>query len=1088
MGSDADSGSFYELRRFSSNDAFGSLTDIFGTRPEQTLGGATLGMARDTISKPENVQQKILRAQENDLSCVIAADTVAVIPKLKALPAGLTRATMLINPHQSARENAGAFSLNLAEGMALNHVGRSMLPDSRLQMTIAKNISGPLRRELATHLTVGAGFGFVKGTFDKNNWADEQGNFTPGKLVTNVTKSTAGGALINVPAGMIGVRAMKGSMTALAATEAPKRLSTTIAAAGSGYTSGSVFGGIDAIAHGKSFNETLAQMHFAGKVGLVTGGIMGGMDNNGALHARQRAIAETVFKSNSLPLQENLLATRLDKPASKATEPLSKPMEAARASKTPRDRLIFEELSSEQLALESRVKPDVSEGLSYKPVNDYRMADVSPRLTNPTREVEVVYKLKPEHQNKTFTSLEDFRAHTEPVEVPMVVYEVKGHKAQLVIEESLAIKMAKTQEARASAEKIAHKEIPFDKLSPQERMKISLELQTGNREEVLAKRFSPEEAKHSAEVLEARMKLIQEQKSGPVPEDFVLLLDESPNRNRIRRVVLSEHPNPEDPFNKGNLKDPKFESAATASLDGTITFYLTKNMAQDKATLRMFMGHEFGHLAAYAHPEEAALHHLAVIADRDVPNRNFRDVDRTAGGAASTMVASNSPKNVSARNSQPESGQKYPPAGPDKPTDKHFVREYARTNPDEDGAVSLGEEILAPDGDRLLAIAQAAPVRTLLQSRILTKEMAAAKVSGQSSHAPELRNRMRYVQSEVLPDAVRLLEKRVKAGSPSEQAASSELLAHFGEGDRHLPMLRKLAADPAARVVPADVPELVAAGAERPLSTAHSGKTGLVFEPTGTERTVADIAFDAMLKMKAGDVKGQLGFLAKEAHPDSPTREIALTRLGSARNDSAPHYLKFAKNSGDASKLPDLIELMRLMPDFEGKALVFQEALALGQHSPEFRKSLLARALETPGLGKRALEFVRPEEAALFEPQLKKLTRQSWDKPAQEQAEKLLAELSAGTDTGRVTQLLRSDNPKGVQQGLDIVISSKSADARLIEPLLEVAASAPEATSRAARQALLRFNSQLVKFYAQALKRRGSSPNPEVLQDIMTGR
>jgi hypothetical protein len=224
----------------------------------------------------------------------------------------------------------------------------------------------------------------------------------------------------------------------------------------------------------------------------------------------------------------------------------------------------------------------------------------------------------------------------------------------------------------------------------------------------------------------------------------------------------------------------------------------------------------------------------------------------------------------------------------------------------------------------------------------------------------------------------------------------------------------------------------------------------------------------------------------KEAHASSPTREIALTRLGSAKSDVAPQYLDLAKASGDPNRIPELIDLMRKMPDVNGRLLVFHEAYMLGKNSPEFRRSLIGRALETPGIGGRAIELLKPEEAAMFEPQLTRLARQTWDKPTQEKARNLLAELNAGTDVGRVISLLGSDNPRGVQKGLDIVIASKSADNRLIEPLVKLAATSPDATSRAARQALLRYNPQVVKYHAQNLRRTGVNASPEIWNSLMS--
>ncbi|MDZ4833441.1 MAG: HEAT repeat domain-containing protein [Candidatus Melainabacteria bacterium] len=1055
MGSDSDSGKFHDLSVYQNKSNFGLITEAFSSRPEQTLGGATIGIARDTFDKPDNAQQKFERAEENDMASHIAADTVAIVPKFRALTGGLVRATMLVNPHQGLQENLGAFTLNVGEGAALNTVGKTMLPGSRLQNTLARNISSPFAKEIATHLTVGGGFGLVKSGFDTSNWVDENGNFTPGKLATNVVKSTATGALINVPAGMVGVRVMKGAMSMMAAKEAPNRLATTIAAAGSGYTSGTVFGGIDAVSQGKSFNETLSAMHFAGKVGLVTGGFVGGLDN-GALHAKHRAIVDNVLKANSLSVQENVPTARTEKAVARTADGAESP-----SQKKSRDQLSPEELASEMVSRD--VKTSKADGLDFVVLNS-KSSDLTPRLKNPRREVEVVHRLKPEAANKTFSTLEEFRANTQPTEVKMRVFDIEGHKAKLVVEESLLAKMQKNKATLAALEAVASKDIPFDTLPSNERRKISLQIQNTDPEPALVQQFGSAVGKESAVIMRARQALSTTPRLAQ-PEDFVALLDEVPNRAKIKRVVLSEEPNPEDPWNKVKFENADFESAATASKDGTITFYLTKNMSSDKGTLRTFMGHEFGHLAADNAPEEAALHYLAILVDKDVPNPKF---DGTAGSASTKVVAADDAARA---------GLQFPEAPSDKPTDKHFSRRYARSNPDEDGAVHLGEEMLAPDSDRFLVFAENAPVRTVLLGRSLTRVVAQAAPTDQSTHARQISNRLGHVQKEVYPDALKLLERRTKHGTPTEQAAAAELLGHIGNRERHAPVLRRLASDPDSNVVPADLPGLTRNGSTAPVSTSRSGMPGLSFESSGKGRTVADIAFDNLLRLHSGSVHDQLALLVKEARPNSATRELALTRLGSSTHSSSPGYRKLAEMTGNADKLPELIDLMRNMPDVEGRMLVFHEAYGLGRNSPEFTRSLVARGLELPGVAAQALELMPPQDAAIFEPQLRKLTRQTWDKPAHDKANQILSDLAAGTDVGRVMQLLRSDNPKGVQQGIDIVIASKSADNRLIEPLVEVANTAPEATSRAARQALLRFNAQLVKFHSQMVTRRSLHEN-----------
>jgi len=122
-----------------------SLTDVFSDRLEQTLGGATIGVARDLVSEAPTQMEALQRAKENDTANLIVADTVAIIPKFNSLTAGVTRATLLVNPHASVAENAGSFTLNMAEGAALNKVGKMMLPGSSVQAALARNVAADAR-------------------------------------------------------------------------------------------------------------------------------------------------------------------------------------------------------------------------------------------------------------------------------------------------------------------------------------------------------------------------------------------------------------------------------------------------------------------------------------------------------------------------------------------------------------------------------------------------------------------------------------------------------------------------------------------------------------------------------------------------------------------------------------------------------------------------------------------------------------------------------------------------------------------------------------------------------------------------------
>lgn len=1057
MGSDSGAGHRPELSDYHKS-TLSSLTDVFSDRLEQTLGGATIGMARDLVSNAPTEMEKAQRAKENDTANLIVAETVAIVPKFNALTAGVTRATLLVNPHESVSQNAGSFALNMAEGAALNKVGKMMLPGSSVQAAIARNIGSPLAREITTHLTVGGGFGAVKTGFDPKNWVDENGKFAPGSLATKMVTGTTAGALLNVPAGMVGMRAMHGSMSLLAEKQVSQRVATTLAGAGSGYTSGALMGGIDAVTHGKSLSETLDEMHFAGKVGLFTGGVLGASDN-GKLTSHYRQIVEGVKRSNTVPLQE------------KAVSGANEKLEPAR----PIRRQTEEEVSFEEReAVYERNSRVAKDKMDFVP-RDYRLAEMTHRLKNPQVQTEQLRVLKPGSTKVVFDSFSDFLKHTDPIEVKMRVYEVEGHSAKLAVEESLALNMDRARNDRLALEFIARREVPYDKLTPNERRLIGLEWsQTKDYEGLLSRYLSPEDAKASVSAVKARMYLFQNRsKELPLPEDFVALMDESPNRSKIHRVDLLHRKNPEDPWTAQQFNDPAFASAASAAKDGTITFYMPEGTKHPLSTLRMFMNHEFGHVAANNTPEETGIYGLAAHLDKDIPNPNYRAVEATTDGAGAKAPV----KTISGETSSvPTKGST------EQATTKYYAREYAKKNLDEDGAVHMGEEMLNQSSTNLRILGEQAPLRTVVLSKSLMRVMLQAQARDQGVNAEKIWNRIRFVEKEVYPEAIKLLEKRLKSNDPTEKAASAELLGYLGDRDRHVPILRKVATDNEMLGV---VPEgLGLAGKSYTGAVAKGitpgGKGAAMFDFRGKDRTVADVAFDAMLRLNEGTASDQLTFLANEGLAGSLTRDLALQRLGLARETLGRDFSRVASSSGDRTKLPQLLDLMTQSPDQNVKSMAFAEAMLLGADNPEFSRSVVRKALEVSGLAGKALKYVKPETAVDYEPQLRRLARQSWDSESQETAKGLLRTMNFEVDQARAIELLKSDNPRGVAQGVEMIVRSQSADKRVIEPLLEAASKSDEATSKAARQALLRFNPQIVKFYAHALKQRGVVIPPRV--------
>ncbi len=1066
MGSpESGTGRRYDLKDYANSSHSGLLADVFDNRLEQTLGGCTLGVVRDTVSKPDSLHEKIKRAEQNDLAAHVAGDTLAVVPRFRALTAGTVRAGLLINPHKNVQENLPSFALNMGEGVMLNNVGKMMLPGSRTQSIIAGNFKSKIGREIATHLTVGAGFGGVKTGFDLKNWTDDQGNFTPGKLSLKMAQGMGTGASINVPAGMVGMRVMRGSINLMGGESqvASNRLAMGLAGAGSGYTSGALFGGIDAVTHGKSFDKTLEQMHFSGKVGAFTGGFLGATDN-GALHRRYKELAKLLSEPEPVtsavkPQEEAMLVKDAPKPLKKGQQ--------AHASDTHKDRRVFEdELVYESDSRPPRTKPADSAPMDFQPLDGYKVREISPRLRNPTTENMTVRVLKKDAK-QTFDSFDDFMAQTEEKQVKVRVYEVEGHSAKLVVEESLAQKQDAARSERATLEMVSEKKIPYDNLPREARLKITLATSPSDILSALQKYLPHEAAAQCLPVLQARKQLVlSSAMKVPLPEDFVVLMDGVPNRGKINTVVLSENPNPQDPWWRQEYKQPGFASGASASGENVITFYLTKQQPQSRTTLRFLMGHEFGHLVDNNAPAIQALYPLAALVDKDVPNPNYR--------SKSSTVASEPPP-------QPTEG----PMSADRKMCKYFAREYATKNHHEDAAVHQGENVMASNSARLVRLGENAPVRTVLLARSLAKTLAEAAPGQESPHNKELQQRLGWVENDVLPEALRILENRLKYGTSSEQAAAAELLGYLGNKTRHTPMLRKVASNPGSDVVPVQAPE--ASGVPY---LSDGKKPGLVLSPEhqpGTTdhkaRTLADIAFDAMLRLHEGNIHDQLLLLSAEANRTSPTKGLANNRLGRVQDVDAAPYRRYAELKGDPNNLPELIKVLGKMSDPGSQLEVFNECYRLAGGDRAKIKSVVAMGLQKIGSRSEAIERVRPEDVADVKPTLERLAKQSWDKPLQEKARILL---DGKPDPVVVaTKLIGSDTASDVLRGIDMLEAAKSRDMRAVEPLLIAMATGPDAARTAARQALSKFNLQTIKFYAGVLKNRGIEIKPSELTSIV---
>ena len=240
--------------------ASGFLSDLVGDRKERTLAGAVVGRVRDAFSGELTEQEKVKRAEGNDFVGTIAADTVAMMSK-RAMVGGLARAALMADTKGDARDFALGFVKDGLEGVGLNYIGKIAQPGSRAYNFVGNRFGIGLKQEVTLHAGTGALFGALKAGSDPNAWRDQNGHFSFQSGFNNLTDwkkigtATISGAVINVPAGMIGMRLAKSSTLSVANRTGSETFGRVTGGVISGAGSGGVFGGLDGVIQGKSLAE-----------------------------------------------------------------------------------------------------------------------------------------------------------------------------------------------------------------------------------------------------------------------------------------------------------------------------------------------------------------------------------------------------------------------------------------------------------------------------------------------------------------------------------------------------------------------------------------------------------------------------------------------------------------------------------------------------------------------------------------------------------------------------------------------------------------------------------------------------------------
>lgn len=986
-----------------SSSRAGLLDDVFGQRYEHTLGGCVIGSVHDLIDAPDSQQEAIERAGKHDFAAQVTADTIAMIPKFRGLTAGLARSTLLVDPHAGLGDSVGSFALNFAEGVALNKVGRSMLPGSGLQTFTASRLGNGLVAESATHLTAGFGFGAVKAGFDSHSWIDESGNVSLMQGAGSIAKAGTVGALINLPGGLVGMRAANLTSSALRRSAISPGAAALFVGGTSGYTSGAVIGGIEAVKQGKSFSESLSLINTSGMIGAVTGTVM-----MAGSHAVERPSlirdAAEFSRSRSLALEEV----------------------GARSFKT-KQRV---EDALEPVGLD-RLEP---------PPGRIRFTELNGRLGRGTTATEQ-FLYKPEGVKGPYESKQKFfdflKFRTEKV----VAYDVEGHNARILVKDSPSGKVTRQMEALRQLRLTADTEVPYDKLDFGQRSRIASEWGKTSDHMGLLKEYMPAgDAESSLPVVAARLKLLSHpNRNLALPEDMITVLDELPNANFVKDIVISDEPYIGDLWNR-QFYGNSFETAATAGSDGRITYYRPRVEivdGVDRSVIQEFGKHEWTHLSGGKNPGHENLARLANMVDKDVP-------------VGETAVSENGAKD-------------FYPSTRGGGTDKFYIRSYARTEPGEDFAVHMGEEFLSSDVDSFYNLAENAPVRTAVYAKNLSWALGQPYAGSRNTLGSMYNNRVEYVQRNVLPEAVKILENRLVSGTPAEKAAAAELLVQFGDPELHTASLVKLATDPALAVTPEAVPALKGVG------FGHEGS--VVDLPT-----LQDVAFDAAYRLNARNY-GHDGFdfLLEHGRPDSPVKGMARERIRAQRGHNADAYERFLDLQGNRDGLPELMELIDRMPDARGRRLVFDEVLDVAsgaEYGDSFKTAFLGRALRHPSLQMAAMENLNLKQSLDLDHMLGNLTF-SRDRTVATKAQNLLDVVRHEKLVTRLGSLLTSKSPS--QQSEGVILASGVKDDRLVEPLLQVVLGGHHSAQSPALKALELYSPEVVKFHLRSIGQKADA-------------
>ncbi len=286
---------------------------------------------------------------------------------------------------------------------------------------------------------------------------------------------------------------------------------------------------------------------------------------------------------------------------------------------------------------------------------------------------------------------------------PTRIYDIDGMKTKLLIPEEYAQQLDEVSKLRHSSAELSSR---------------LAEQSAGPQRDAAAKRWSAAERLLSEHPL----------KDHPIAEDFVAMLERLPDSTLVKQIVVRNESDPNRLYNQ-QVYGKNFESAATASKEGVITFYLPRRGPFLVETVT----HEWSHLADYVMPETRYLFNAAAELERR----------------------------------------------------GHYARHYGRYNDAENYAVHLGEELLNCEPVRFTATANAAPIRTtILMLHGLEPILKMVPESQRSPHHAQFTQRVEWVRRQIAPVAETQLLVNLSSANPQIRRNSAQLLIGMSESPR----------------------------------------------------------------------------------------------------------------------------------------------------------------------------------------------------------------------------------------------------------------------------------------------------------------